>query len=205
MNNIKTLQKAYLKPLITVVVFCILFSPTQLMSGTKIYYELENSPAPLSLNELDIKILQTEDIYLDLTTDSQEECNSKCPVNGCYNTRSNTIILDLANKNIMKTFYHELGHALFLNDKILENWIKGFPPLKKYCTGNEIILKFFPNLFTDCIRGYNTEKKRIQERVANYYTEYKTDKFFSLEFPSLFIYFRDKEQEIIKQHGKLQK
>ena len=37
----------------------------------------------------------------------------------------------------------------------------------------------------------------IKEKVADYYAEYKTNKMFSLTNPSLYIWFRDKENELI--------
>jgi len=103
-------------------------------------------------------------------------CNvpAEYSVNGCYWQNDKAIYLTLGRSGLDRTFYHELGHAMFLNKDLSRVIIKGYKPLKHYTT------------------HYDTEYKLLNERVADYFVEYAlNNKEFSVKYPSLYIYFRD--------------
>lgn len=116
---------------------------------------------------LGIKVIFTETPKID--------CGYK-NTNGCY--YNNTIYLSYQSQDLNHTLYHELGHALFNQDKLAQKIIKDYPPLKNY--------SYY------AINGYDPYK----EMVADYFAEYSlNNKEFSVNYPCLYIYFKDKLQE----------
>ena len=126
------------------------------------------------------------------------DCNADFSVNGCYCPYTKQIILDLQGEDVTHTLYHEIGHAIFLKDEQAKTIVKHYPPLRNYCNYYNPLKKNYPGIYS-CVKGYDTEEQLIDERVANYYTWYKINNSeFSITHPSLYIFFRDKENEILK-------
>jgi hypothetical protein len=77
--------------------------------------------------------------------------------------------------------YHEIGHAIFLQDDFSRIIIRDYQ---------------FPILYSREI--YNTEDKVLNEMVADYFADYMINpKEFSVKYPCLYIYFRDKVNELL--------
>jgi len=116
---------------------------------------------------LGITIIFSENAHLDCMSDNKR-------LQGCYIPYTNTIVLDYDAWNINRTMYHEIGHAIYKKGD--EVAIKGYNP---------------PLLRT----GYPLEKQG-EEHWCDFYAAYKLNPSFSVEYPSLFIYFRDKELKL---------
>jgi hypothetical protein len=90
---------------------------------------------------------------------------------GCLNRLTNIIYLNLRTKNINYNFYHELGHAQYQIK--WQSIMASYPPT--------------PNS-----KLYLTEVQQSDEKFADYYANYKLNpNLFSLEYPSIYIWFRD--------------
>lgn len=102
-------------------------------------------------------------------------------VEGCYKSREKVIVISYKDPN--KNLYHELGHALFLNNQEVKDLVKTMPSFKKY--PKEI---------------YNTEEAVVNEKVADYFVMFITEKNFFWLYPELnelFIkYTSDKNEKI---------
>ena len=78
----------------------------------------------------------------------------KQEIDGCYKEQTKEIIINY--KTPDETLYHELGHALFLNDKEIKEIIDKYPQPRFY--DHEI---------------YETDEKILNEKVADYFVMYK--------------------------------
>jgi len=79
---------------------------------------------------------------------------SQKTVGGCYREKQKEIIINYQNPN--ETLYHELGHAKFLHNEEINAIIKKYPQ---------------PNSYDRKI--YDTEDKILDEKVADYFVEYR--------------------------------
>ena len=143
-----------------------------------------------------LEIIMTLGISVIFTETPAVDCGNELS-NGCYETGTNTIYLKYENDNLDRTFYHELGHAIFVEDDYSRTIIKDYPPLVNYCTEKKI--ENYPSFtkYGNCEPHYDTEENRLNERVANYFVEYiYNPNKFSVYNPVLYIYFRDKLNNI---------
>ena len=133
--------------------------------------------------------------------DPSLNCNSPYLLEGCYSDTAKRIVLNLYGQDVPHTFSHEMGHSIFYKDTIIRKIIKGYAPLRNYCTSS-VTLENYPDFYVgECLIGYTTEENRLDERIANYYAQYKLHNTqFSIENPSLYILFRDKENNIINSN-----
>jgi len=116
---------------------------------------------------LHLKIIFTETPYFDCNKVNER-------VETCYYSDDRIYLSYQGNVN--KNLYHEIGHAIFLKDDYSRIIIKDYP------------LKYHYN-----IEVYKTNYDILNESVADYFAEFMMDnKNFSVKYPCLYIYFRDK-------------
>jgi len=102
------------------------------------------------------------------------ECNKQYKVNGCYRERTNEIVIGYKNPDYV--LYHELAHALFLEDKEVKD-----------------LVKELPNLQTHSWEIYDTEAKQLNEKVADYFIEYRYfPESLKVNYPSIYYLFKNK-------------
>jgi hypothetical protein len=88
---------------------------------------------------------------------------------GFYSSDYKTISLTLSDWcDSNETLYHELGHALFLGDKEVYDLISKYPAPKFYYS-----------------TYYPTDKLKLDERVADYFTMYLKYPDFPKKFPEI--------------------
>lgn len=88
---------------------------------------------------------------------------------GYYQSNTKEVVLNLASWcNQNETLYHELGHALFLNDKEVKDFISKYPAPKFYYS-------------TD----YPTANSKLNEKVADYFAMYMKYPDFGKKFPEV--------------------
>lgn len=123
-----------------------------------------------------LEIIATLGLTILFTETPKIDCgyaNYDGQIYGCYYQQQKIIYLGYTHPEYF--LYHELGHAIFMNDNYSRIIIKDYEPMIEYDK------KF-----------YNTTDKLLDERVADYFTQFKLNpKIFSVEYPCLFIYFRD--------------
>lgn len=86
-----------------------------------------------------------------------------------------------SNCDINETLYHEVGHALFLNDKEVKDLISKYPPPKYYREEN-----------------YPTKDDRLNERVADYWAMFVKYPDFPKKFPEINRMFNSKINKLTK-------
>lgn len=93
---------------------------------------------------------------------------------GCYKVQEKVIVLSYDNSNLNHTLWHEIGHAIFLEDDFSRIIIEGYPTINNY-----------PKHYTN--------RQIANEKVANYFAEFMLDKNgFSIIHPCLWLYFDKK-------------
>jgi len=132
---------------------------------------------PTLLAALGLNIIFSSNINFD--------CGSKntnvYDVAGCYGNKN--VFISYYAKDKDYVLYHEIGHSIFLLDQSSRDIIKDYKDLR-----------YIPKDL------YCSEKKVLDERVADYYSLYKRkNKEFSSTYPCLYIYFRDKEDMIVNK------
>lgn len=133
-------------------------------------------------NYMILEIIATLGLTVIFSNNTAIDCNISNAY-GCYVIPKKTIILSFSDKNVNKTFYHELAHAIFWGDKQVERIIKCYPPLENY-NWYKRHFAHYPNK-----PGHNVV---LQEMVADYFAEFMIDKKgFSVKHPCLYMYFRD--------------
>lgn len=95
------------------------------------------------------------------------ECGKIFQVGGCYRSADKVIVLGYQNPD--EVLWHEIGHALFLNDKEVKKEISKLPNIKSY---SPII--------------YPTADDVLNEKVADYLVSYRYDKFVDYKAKKLF-------------------
>jgi len=100
---------------------------------------------------------------------------------GCYYPNKKIVYLVYQSEDLNYALYHELGHIIFDKDKNIKKIIFHYKPLKNY--------EFYS------INGFDV----INEKVADYFAEYNLyNKEFSVKYPVLYIYFRNRVNKILK-------
>ncbi len=96
----------------------------------------------------------------------------------CYNTITNTIYIDYFNTSDY-ILYHELGHSLFFGDEEAIQMIAGYKQVREGFI-------------------YTSQLVANNEKIADYFALYMKDgRQFSLDHPSLYIYFSNKINKLI--------
>lgn len=122
-----------------------------------------------------IELLVALGIKVLFTEHANIDCQAEM-ANGCYGTLNGqyVIYLDYHSQDIDHTLYHELGHILFDQDEVVQKMIGDYETLYYW-------------------------RDTPSEKVADYFAEYALkNSEFSLKYPCLYIYFRDKVDVIIK-------
>lgn len=116
-----------------------------------------------------LKIISILGISVIFTEKPDLDCKAK-DVNGCYweSKGKKVVYISYQADDINQTFYHEIGHALFLRDTKLNKQIKDYPTLYYW-------------------------RSEPREKVADYFALYETDQeSFKINYPELAAYFSDK-------------
>lgn len=117
-------------------------------------------------------------LTLGLTVIFSETPNIDCgyiqkSIGGCYRETIKEIIIGY--KNPDEVLYHELGHAKFLHNNEVKRIINKYPATRFY--DREI---------------YNTEDKLIDEKVADYFVEYRYNpNGLKVNYPEIFKTFKN--------------
>lgn len=95
---------------------------------------------------------------------------------GCYDTERHVMYVREGDYMTEFAKWHEMGHAIFTRNE----WAR---------YESKIVIKDF--------EPYYETGESLDERAANYYAEYKTNKYFGNNYPCLYIYFMQVENMLL--------
>ena len=120
-----------------------------------------------------LNIIATLGLLIIWSENPKIECNLDFEVTGCYYQTEKQIVIGYENSE--QVLYHELGHALFLNDEEVKEVINKYPA---------------PRYYPDY--AYPTYNDKLNERVADYFEMYMRYSDFADKFPEVNELFNNK-------------